>query len=77
MRKYDLIVIPVVDKNRLSENQDDDTDVVTDEAKDYQMASGISKELKVMTTLKLTKARLMANNWNDWRFWSKSYWYFK
>ncbi len=63
MRKYDLIVIPVVDeKNRLLGRItfDDIMDVVTDEAeKDYQMASGISEGIESNdNVLKLTKARL-------------------
>ena len=63
MRKYDLIVIPVVDKkNRLLGRItfDDIMDVVTDEAeKDYQMASGISEGIESNDNVfKLTKARL-------------------
>ena len=63
MRKYDLIVIPVVDENNKLLGRitfDDIIDVVTDEAeKDYQMASGISEGIESNDNIfKLTKARL-------------------
>ena len=63
MNKYDLIVLPVV--NEKSElvgriTIDDVVDVIKEEAeKDYQMASGISKNIESSDTiLDLTKARI-------------------
>lgn len=61
--KYDLIVLPVVDSIGRLEGRitiDDVVDVIREEAeKDYQMASGISKDVETSdTVLRLTKARL-------------------
>lgn len=63
MNKYDLIAIPVVDKeNRLLGRItiDDIIDVVKEEAeKDYQMASGISEDVESNNSIWiLTRARL-------------------
>ena len=63
MNKYDLIVLPVVDKNGILVGRitiDDVVDVIKEEAeKDYQMASGITKNIEASDTiLKLTKARI-------------------
>ncbi len=63
MNKYDLIVLPVVnEKNELVGRItiDDVVDVIKEEAeKDYQMASGISKNIESNDTiLDLTKARI-------------------
>jgi len=50
MQKYDLIVLPVVDENRVLLGRitiDDVVDIITEEAeKDYQMASGISEDIE-------------------------------
>ncbi len=63
MRKYDLIVLPVVnDKNELVGRItiDDVMDVVKEEAeKDYQMASGIIEDIEINDNIwTVTKARL-------------------
>ena len=63
MNKYDLIVIPVVDKNNVLIGRitiDDAMDVVKEEAeKDYQMASGISEDVESSDNIwQLTRARL-------------------
>jgi len=63
MNKYDLIVIPVVDKNNVLIGRitiDDAMDVVKEEAeKDYQMASGISEDVESNDNVwQLTRARL-------------------
>ena len=63
MNKYDLVVLPVVDKeNKLIGRItiDDVMDVVKEEAeKDYQMASGISEDVESSDTVwELTRARL-------------------
>ncbi len=63
MNKYDLIVLPVVDKQGVLIGRitiDDVVDVIKEEAeKDYQMASGITKNIESSDTiLKLTKARI-------------------
>ena len=63
MNKYDLIVLPVVDKeNKLIGRItiDDIMDVVKEEAeKDYQMASGISEDVEASDSVwTLTRARL-------------------
>ena len=63
MNKYNLIVLPVVDKKGVLIGRitiDDVVDVIKEEAeKDYQMASGISKNIEASDTiLKLTKARI-------------------
>jgi len=63
MNKYDLIVIPVVDKNNVLIGRitiDDAMDVVKEEAeKDYQMASGISEDVESSDNVwQLTRARL-------------------
>jgi len=63
MNKYDLIVLPVVDMKGILIGRitiDDVVDVIKEEAeKDYQMASGISKNIEASDTiLKLTKARI-------------------
>ena len=63
MNKYDLIVLPVVDTQGVLVGRitiDDVVDVIKEEAeKDYQMASGISKNIEASDTiLKLTKARI-------------------
>ena len=63
MNKYNLVVIPVVDKNNILIGRitvDDILDVVKEEAeKDYQMASGISEDIEVNNNIwKLTRARL-------------------
>lgn len=63
MEKYDLVVLPVVDElHRLVGRItiDDVVDVIKEEAdKDYQLASGISKDVdQTDSVAKLTKARL-------------------
>ncbi|MGY8987057.1 MAG: magnesium transporter [Flavobacteriales bacterium] len=63
MNKYDLIVIPVVDKNGVLLGRitiDDVMDVVKEEAeKDYQMASGIIEDVESSDSVwQLTRARL-------------------
>ena len=63
MNKYDLIVIPVVDKNGVLLGRitiDDVMDVVKEEAeKDYQMASGITEDVESSDSVwQLTRARL-------------------
>ena len=63
MNKYDLIVLPVVNENGVLIGRitiDDVVDVIKEEAeKDYQMASGISKNIESSDTiLELTKARI-------------------
>lgn len=63
MNKYDLIVIPVVNKNGILLGRitiDDVMDVVKEEAeKDYQMASGITEDVESSDSLwQLTRARL-------------------
>ena len=63
MNKYDLVVLPVVDKeNKLIGRItiDDVMDVIKEEAeKDYQMASGISEDVESSDTVwELTRARL-------------------
>ncbi|HJM16232.1 MAG TPA: magnesium transporter [Flavobacteriales bacterium] len=63
MNKYDLIVIPVVDRNGVLLGRitiDDVMDVVKDEAeKDYQMASGITEDIESSDSIwQLTRARL-------------------
>lgn len=63
MNKYDLVVLPVVNKeNKLIGRItiDDVMDVVKEEAeKDYQMASGISEDVESSDTVwELTRARL-------------------
>jgi magnesium transporter len=63
MNKYDLVVLPVLDKeNKLIGRItiDDVMDVVKEEAeKDYQMASGISEDVESSDTVwELTRARL-------------------
>ena len=63
MNKYDLIVIPVVDKNNVLIGRitiDDAMDVVKEKTeKDYQMASGISEDVESNDNVwQLTRARL-------------------
>jgi magnesium transporter len=63
MRKYDLEAIPVVDELERLVGRitiDDIVDFITEEAeKDYQLASGISKDVEANDTIwELTKARL-------------------
>ena len=63
MNKYDLIVLPVVNEKGELVGRitiDDVVDVIKEEAeKDYQMASGISKNIESSDTiLELTKARI-------------------
>ena len=63
MNKYDLIVLPVVNEKGELVGRitiDDVVDVIKEEAeKDYQMASGISKNVESSDTiLELTKARI-------------------
>lgn len=63
MKKYDLVVLPVVDEHHTLLGRitiDDALDVMTDEAeKDYQMASGISSQLgEADSVLTVTKARI-------------------
>ena len=63
MNKYDLIVIPVVDRNGVLLGRitiDDVMDVVKEEAeKDYQMASGITEDVESSDSVwQLTRARL-------------------
>ena len=63
MNKYDLIVLPVVNEKGELVGRitiDDVVDVIKEEAeKDYQMASGISKNIESSDTiLDLTKARI-------------------
>jgi len=63
MNKYDLIVIPVIDKGGVLLGRitiDDVMDVVKEEAeKDYQMASGISEDVESSDSIfQLTRARL-------------------
>lgn len=63
MRKYDLVVLPVVNENNVLLGRitiDDIVDVIQEEAdKDYQMASGISEDVESGDSiLTLTRARL-------------------
>ncbi len=63
MRKYDLVVLPVVDENNVLLGRitiDDVLDVMHEEAeKDYQMASGISEQVEEDDTVyRLTRARI-------------------
>ena len=63
MNKYDLIVIPVVNKNNRLLGRitiDDILDLVKEEAeKDYQMASGISEDIEANDNIwNITRARL-------------------
>ena len=63
MNKYDLVVIPVVDKNNKLLGRitiDDVIDYVKEDAeKDYQMASGISEDIESNDNIfELTRARL-------------------
>ena len=63
MNKYDLVVIPVVDKNNKLIGRitiDDVLSVVKEEAeKDYQLASGISEDVEINDNiLNITRARL-------------------
>lgn len=63
MNKYDLIVIPVVNKNNVLLGRitiDDILDLVKEEAeKDYQMASGISEDIEANDNIwSITRARL-------------------
>jgi len=63
MNKYDLVVLPVVNENGMLVGRitiDDVVDVIKEEAeRDYQMASGISKNIESSdTVLELTKARI-------------------
>ena len=63
MQKYDLFVIPVVDEIGVLAGRitiDDVVDFIRDEAdKDYQLASGISKDIETRDGIyELTKARL-------------------
>ena len=63
MNKYDLIVIPVVNKNNVLLGRitiDDILDLVKEEAeKDYQMASGISEDIEANDNIwNITRARL-------------------
>lgn len=63
MRKYDLVTIPVVDRQHVLVGRitiDDVVDVIQEEAeKDYQMASGITDNVEATTSiLKNTRSRL-------------------
>jgi magnesium transporter len=63
MNKYDLVVLPVVDKNNKLLGRitiDDVIDYVKEDAeKDYQMASGISEDIESNDNIfELTRARL-------------------
>ena len=63
MNKYDLIVIPVVNKKNILLGRitiDDILDLVKEEAeKDYQMASGISEDIEANDSIwNITRARL-------------------
>jgi magnesium transporter len=63
MNKYDLIVIPVVNKDNVLLGRitiDDILDLVKEEAeKDYQMASGISEDVEANDSIwNITRARL-------------------
>ncbi len=63
MRKYDLVVIPVVNENKELVGRitiDDVVDVITEEAgRDYQMASGLTQDVESRDNVfTLTKARL-------------------
>lgn len=63
MRKYDLVTIPVVDRQHVLVGRitiDDVVDVIQEEAeKDYQMASGITDNVEANTSiLKNTRSRL-------------------
>lgn len=63
MKKYDLVVLPVVDENHTLLGRitiDDAVDVMKDEAeKDYQMASGISAQVvEADSVWVITKARI-------------------
>jgi magnesium transporter len=63
MKKYDLIVLPVVDESGKLEGRitiDDVVDLIKEEAeKDYQMASGISEDVESTDSIwDLTRARL-------------------
>lgn len=63
MRKYDLVVIPVVNDNKELVGRitiDDVVDVITEEAgRDYQMASGLTQDVEATdNVVMLTKARL-------------------
>ncbi len=63
MKKYDLVVIPVVNENGILLGRitiDDIVDVIQEEAdKDYQMASGISEDVESGDSIiTLTRARL-------------------
>ena len=63
MNKYDLIVIPVINKNNVLLGRitiDDILDLVKEEAeKDYQMASGISEDIEANDNIwNITRARL-------------------
>ena len=63
MEKYDLVVIPVVDENKILLGRitiDDALDVIKEEAeKDYQMASGISEKIEPSDSLfVISRARL-------------------
>ncbi len=63
MQKYDLVTIPVIDRQKKLVGRitiDDVVDVIQEEAeKDYQLASGISDNVEATTSvLKNTKSRL-------------------
>jgi magnesium transporter len=63
MRKYDLVVIPVVNQDNQLMGRitiDDVVDVITEEAgRDYQMASGLTQDVEATDdVVMLTKARL-------------------
>ena len=63
MKKYDLVVIPVVDENKTLLGRitiDDALDVIKEEAeKDYQLASGISEKIEPSDSLfVISRARL-------------------
>ena len=83
MNKYDLIVLPVVNEKGELVGRitiDDVVDVIKEEAeKDYQMASGISKNIESSDTiLDLTKARIpwLFNRIDRWNNWRKNYSHF-
>ncbi len=63
MEKYDLVAIPVIDKNKVLLGRitiDDAVDVIKEEAeKDYQMASGISEKVESSDSVfVISRARL-------------------
>ena len=63
MKKYDLVVVPVINENRQLIGRitiDDVVDVMQEEAdKDYQLASGISEDVESGDSIRtLTRARL-------------------